>query len=171
MIFCPSSLIINEIKSCATSLKPSFVTILNGLDKLYFPFTILSAVGSTPSMFTPFTVSFKEPNEMYPTAFLFPATVVITISVLLEIIASSVVLSILFPSLSFSSTPVNSTNALRVPEPSSLETTEIAVSPFLLPPFALFPHPTIPTTNRALSANPTAFLTFLLVLTIIFLLF
>ena len=125
-------------------------------------------------MFTPFTVSFKEPNEMYPTAFLFPATVVITISVLLEIIASSVVLSILFPSLSFSSTPVNSTNALRVPEPSSLETTEIAVSPFLLPPFALFalfPHPTIPTTNRALSANPTAFLTFLLVLTIIFLLF
>ena len=42
-------------------------------------------------------------------------------------LASNVVLSTLFPSASFSSTPVNSMKAPLVPEPSSLETTEISL--------------------------------------------
>ena len=42
-------------------------------------------------------------------------------------LASNVVSSTLFPSASFSSTPVNSMKAPLVPEPSSLETTEISL--------------------------------------------
>ena len=83
------------------------------------------AVGSTPSTFNAFTVSFKEPVEEYPIAYSSPETVVIMISVLLEMIASAVVLSVLLPSASFSSTPVSSTKAPLVPEPSSRETTLI----------------------------------------------
>ena len=54
----------DSIKSCATSLKPSFVTILNGREILYVPLLILSTVASFPSIFTAFTESFKDPREI-----------------------------------------------------------------------------------------------------------
>ena len=59
-------------------------------------------------------------------AFSLPATLVRTTSVLFAISASAVVLSTFLPSAVFSSTPVSSMNAPRVPEPSSREMTVIA---------------------------------------------
>ena len=59
-------------------------------------------------------------------AYALPATVVIMTFVLLVVTASTVVLSISWPSAVSSSTPVSSMNALRVPEPSSREITVMA---------------------------------------------
>ena len=124
--------------------------MLNGRERLYLPSLILVAVGSTPSTLSAFTVSFREPVEEYPIAYSSPETVVIMISVLLEMIALEVVLSTLLPSASFSSTPVSSTKAPLVPEPSSRDTTLIGW--LALPPedepaselaFPLLPQPVI----------------------------
>ena len=52
-----------------------------------------------------FTVSFREPKEIYPIAFTSPATVVIMTEVLFVTLASSVVISIFSPSLSSCCTP------------------------------------------------------------------
>ncbi|MPN14212.1 hypothetical protein SDC9_161538 [bioreactor metagenome] len=52
---------------------------------------------------------------------------VIITSVLSATTASLVVLSVLVPSVAFSSTPVSSMNAARVPLPSSRETTEMGL--------------------------------------------
>ena len=60
-------------------------------------------------------------------AYSFPATVLIITDVLFVTLASSVVLSTLLPSASFSSIPNNSINAPLVPDPSSLDTTVIAL--------------------------------------------
>ena len=51
------------MKSCATSLTLSPVTMLNGLASVYVPALMLSAVASTPPTLTALTVSFNEPSE------------------------------------------------------------------------------------------------------------
>ena len=51
-------------KSWATSDRPSFVTMLKGRATLYVPLFTFSAVASTPSTSTAFTVSFREPKDM-----------------------------------------------------------------------------------------------------------
>ena len=130
--------------------------MLNGRAILYVPLETLSAVASTPSIFTAVTVSFKEPSEIYPREFTSPATVVIITEVEFVIFASSVVMSTLLPSASFSSIPKSSTNAPLVPDPSSRERMVIspdapvwsALSAVLS--FPLLPHPTmVPSANVA----------------------
>ena len=111
------------MKSCAMSLTSPLVAMLNGLAIVYVPFLMLSTVASAPSMLTAFTVSSKEPRETYPIAYSSLATEVSITDVLFVMIASSVVLSTLFPSASFSSIPNNSMNAPLVPEPSSRDNT------------------------------------------------
>ena len=113
------------MKSCAASLSLSPVTMLNGRATLYVSSATFSAVASAPSIFTAFTVSFREPRDTYPIEFSSPATVVSITSVLFVMLASCVVISTFSPSFS-SSIPNSSTNAPRVPDPSSREITSIA---------------------------------------------
>ena len=78
-------------------------------------------------------------------AFSLPATLVSTTSVLFAISASAVVLSTFLPSAVFSSTPVSSMNAPRVPEPSSREMTVIAPeAPLSTPSAACVPEAELP---------------------------
>ena len=74
--------------------------------------------------FTAFTVSLRDPREIYPIAFSSPATVVIITEVLFVMLASTVVISIFSPSFS-SWMPNSSIKAPLVPEPSSREITLI----------------------------------------------
>ena len=60
----PSELMMKSTKSWATSDRPSFVTMLKGRATLYVPLFTFSAVASTPSTSTAFTVSFREPKDM-----------------------------------------------------------------------------------------------------------
>ena len=74
--------------------------MLNGRDTLYVSFDTFSAEASAPSIFTAFTVSLREPKEMYPIAFSSPDTVVIITEVLFVMLASTVVISTFSPSTS-----------------------------------------------------------------------
>ena len=133
------------------------------------PFFTFSADASTPPIFTALTVSFNAPRDVYPIAYSFPATCVIITDVLFVILASAVVISTFSPSFS-SSTPKSSTNAPLVPEPSSLDTTEIfpasshPEAPSLFPPSAaslsLLPHPvsTLPAKTPANSNTVNFFI-------------
>ena len=98
--------------------------MLNGRDTLYVSFATFSADASAPSILTAFTVSFREPSEMYPIAFSSPATVVIITDVLFVMLASSVVIST-FSSPCFSSIPNSSMKAPLVPDPSSRDITSM----------------------------------------------
>ena len=96
-----------------------------------------------------------------------PATEVIMTDVELVMAAAGVVISTFSPLASFSSTPMSSMNALRVPDPSSREYTETspdgdtssaaAASPAAWPESALFPEaqPARANAPRA-STAPTA---------------
>ena len=81
----------------------------------------MSVVASTPSTLTAFTSFEREPSETYPIAAGFPATVVSITDVEFVISALTVVISL----SSSSTTPISSTNAPLVPEPSSREITDI----------------------------------------------
>ena len=109
---------------------------------MYDPSFTVSTLASAPSILTAFTVSFKDPKDMYPMAALFSATVVIITDVEFVICTLDVVLSTLFPSLSFCSIPNNSMKAPLVPDPSSLDTAVIFSSDAaFLSSLELPPHP------------------------------
>src|SRR5699024_3885420 len=110
------------------------------------PALIASGVASAPSTVTALTVSSNEPNEIYPIAFGSPATVCITPLVLFWIAADVVVMSSSFSS----TTPTISTNAPRVPDPSSRETT-------LIVPSCANAGTTDDNTNPAVANNGKAF--------------
>ena len=131
---------------------------------------MFSSVGSAPSTFNAFTVSFKEPSETYPIAYSLSATVDNITDVLFVMLASSVVLSTFSPEASFSSIPNNSIKAPLVPEPSSLETTEISFAasnsvsafPSVLSELPEFPHPTaIEATIATVAVNAKNFFIFI----------
>src|SRR5699024_1397031 len=109
---------------------------------------MFSAVASAPSIDTAFTRdSSRDPRDMYPIAYSFSDTVVIITDVLFVTCASIVVISL----SSSSTTPNSSVKAPLVPEPSSRDTTVIALAASQsepdasLPPCAasseLLPHP------------------------------
>ena len=117
---------------------------------------ILSTVASTPSTLTAFTESSREASEMYPMAFLFPATVVTTTEVLCEISAFGVVLS-----TSSTMIPISSVKAPLVPEPSSLETTVIGFPPSPSPSVLLPPQAAM--VNTIVNINATAINFFIII--------
>ena len=84
-------------------------------------------------------------------AALLPATVCIITAVLLMISAEEVVLSTLLPSASFSSIPISSMKAPRVPEPSSREITLIEP---LMPVDSELPSVELPLSETELSEVP-----------------
>src|SRR5699024_12692912 len=114
---------------------------------------MFSAVASAPSIDTAFTRdSSRDPRDMYPIAYSFSDTVVIITDVLFVTCASIVVLSL----SSSSTTPNSSVKAPLVPEPSSRDTTVIALAasqpdavsePLSEPALSLLllPHPTAAT--------------------------
>ena len=60
---CPSADIMKSMKSCARGVKSLPVTMLKGRDTAYLPAFTFSAVASTPSTLTAFTVSLSEPRD------------------------------------------------------------------------------------------------------------